>query len=286
MSVDILSVTLRAFAFVTLFQAGGIALFLALQESEPRAAGPPLRRLGILSAQLAAILLIAQYLLEAARMSGELAGMLDPTLQRLLIRSAASVSLFWQLLGLMLIAVGLRRRGSRGSTVGVIGVVILLAPFTLAGHTSTGSRRWLLSPVLLAHLSVVTFWFGALLPLYLISLREPADTSARIVTRFSVLAAWLVPGLFVAGITLAAGLLPNLAALGRPYGLLLMAKLAGYCVLMLFAALNKWRFGPALRSGEREAGRRFRYALAAEYGLIVAVLGVTAVMTTFYSPES
>ena len=286
MTVDILSVTLRAFAFVTLFQAGGIVLFLALQESEPRAAGPSLRRLGILAALLAAILLIAQYLLEAARMSGELAGILDPTLQRLLISSAASVSLSWQLLGLLLIAVGLLRPGARGSTVGIIGVVILLAPFTFVGHTSTGSRRWLLSPVLLAHLSVVTFWFGALLPLYLVSLREPADTSARIVTRFSQLAVWLVPALFIAGITLATGLLPSLAALGRPYGLLLIAKAAGFCVLMLFAALNKWRFGPALRSGERAAGRRFRYSLAAEYGLIVAILIITAVMTTFYSPES
>jgi putative copper export protein len=286
MSVDILSVTLRAFAFVALFQAGGIVVFLALQESEPRAAGPSLRRLGILSALLAAILLITQYLLEAARMSGELAGILDPTLQRLLIGSTASVALSWQLLGLLLIAVSLMRRGARGTAVGVIGVVILLAPFTFVGHTSTSSRRWLLGPVLLAHLSVVTFWFGALLPLYLISLREPAEMSARTVARFSRLATWLVPGLFVAGITLAAGLLPNLAALGRPYGALLITKVAGFCVLMLFAALNKWRFGPALRSGERAAGQRFRYALAAEYGLIVAILGVTAVMTTFYSPES
>jgi putative copper export protein len=285
MPVDILSVILRALAFVTLFQAGGVILFLTLQENEPPATGPRLRRLGILSALLAAILLIAHYLLQAARMSGELAGVLDPALQGMLLHSAASVSLSWQLLGLALIGVGLRRRGTTGSTVGVIGVVMLLAAFTLVGHTSSSPRRWLLTPLLLAHLSVLTFWFGALLPLYLISSREPAETSARIVTLFSVRAVWLVPVIFVAGIILAAGLLPNLAALGRPYGVLLIAKLTGFCVLMVFGALNKWRFGPALRTGKPEAGRRFRYALAAEYGLIVAIFGVTAVMTTFYSPD-
>ena len=285
MSVDTLSVTLRALAFVALFQAGGTVLFLAFHENELPATGRLLRRAGSLSALLAAILLLAQYLLEAARMSGEFAGALDPTLQGLALGSAASVSLSWRLLGLLLITVGLRRRGAE-STLGVIGVVILLAAFTFVGHTSTGVRRWLLSPLLLAHLSVVTFWFGALLPLYLISLREPVETSVRIVMQFSRRAVWLVPGLFIAGLTLAAGLLPNFAALGTPYGVLLIAKVTGFCVLMLFAALNKWRFGPALRTGKPEAGRRFRKALAAEFGLIAVILGVTAVMTTFYSPES
>ena len=165
MSLDILSVILRALAFVTLFQAAGVILFLLLQESEPPAAGPRLRRAGILAALLAAILLIAQYLLQAARMSGELAGVLDPALQVMLLHSAASVALSWQLLGLLLIGLGLHRRGTAGRTVGVIGVAMLLAAFTLVGHTSTSSRRWLLIPLLLAHLSVLTFWFGALLPL-------------------------------------------------------------------------------------------------------------------------
>jgi putative copper resistance protein D len=169
---------------------------------------------------------------------------------------------------------------------GVIGVVILLASFTFVGHTANGAQRWLLSPVLLAHLCFVAFWFGALGPLYLVSAHEPAETSSGVVAQFSARALWLVPALFVAGVVLAAGLLPDLAALRRPYGLLLLTKVTGFCVLMLFAALNRWRFGPALRSGEAAAGRRFRSALVAEYALIVAVLCVTAVMTTFFSPEA
>ena len=286
MAIDILSVSLRALAFVALLQAGGIVLFFALGQPELPATEPALRRIGIFSALLAAIVLVAQYALEAARMSGELGGALDPALQGVVLRSAGSVTLCWRVLGLSLIVAALRRRGVERSLAGAIGVVILLASFTLVGHTANSALRWLLSPVLLAHLCAVAFWFGALVPLYLVSAHEPAETGARVVAQFSARALWLVAALFAAGVVLAAGLLPDLAALRRPYGLLLLAKVTGFCALMLLAALNRWRFGPALRSGEAAAGRRFRSVVAAEYALMVTVLCVTTVMTTFFSPEA
>jgi len=286
MAIDILSVSLRALAFVALLQAGGIVLFFALGQPELPATEPALRRIGIFSALLAAIVLVAQYALEAARMSGELGGALDPALQGVVLRSAGSVTLCWRVLGLSLIVAALRRRGLERSLAGAIGVVILLASFTLVGHTANSALRWLLSPVLLAHLCMVAFWFGALVPLYLVSAHEPAETGARVVAQFSARALWLVAALFAAGVVLAAGLLPDLAALRRPYGLLLLAKVTGFCALMLLAALNRWRFGPALRSGEAAARRRFRSVVAAEYALMVTVLCVTAVMTTFFSPEA
>jgi copper resistance protein D len=286
MAIDILSVSLRALAFVALLQAGGIVLFFALGQPELPATEPALRRIGIFSALLAAIVLVAQYALEAARMSGELGGALDPALQGVVLRSAGSVTLCWRVLGLSLIVAALRRRGVERSLAGAIGVVILLASFTLVGHTAHSALRWLLSPVLLAHLCMVAFWFGALVPLYLVSAHEPAETGARVVAQFSARALWLVAALFAAGVVLAAGLLPDLAALRRPYGLLLLAKVTGFCALMLLAALNRWRFGPALRSGEAAAGRRFRSVVAAEYALMVTVLCITAVMTTFFSPEA
>lgn len=286
MAIDILSVSLRALGLVALLQAGGIVLFFAPGQPELPATEPALRRIGIFSALLAAIVLAAQYALEAARMSGELGGALDSALQGVVLRSAVSVTLSWRVLGLSLIVAALRRRGAERSIAGTIGVVIVLASFTFVGHTANSAQRWLLSPVLLAHLCVVAFWFGALVPLYLVSAHEPAETSARVVAQFSARALWLVPALFVAGIVLAAGLLPDLAALRRPYGLLLLAKVTGFCALMLLAALNRWRLGPALRTGGAAAGRRFRSVVAAEYVLIVAVLCVTAVMTSFFSPEA
>jgi len=283
MPVDTLSVTLRALGFLALFQAAGIALFLALHADQLRATGQALRHLAVLAALIAAVLLVAQYALEAARMSGELGGVMDPTLQGLVLRSTTSVTLSWRLLGLALIAWGVRRGGASAA---LTGIVIFLAAFTFVGHTSNDPRRWLLSPVLLAHLFAVTFWFGARLPLYAGSLREAAEIRARVVEQFSARALWLVPGLLLAGVILATLLLPDLAALRKPYGELLIVKVIGFSVLMLLAALNRWRFAPALRLDDAAAGRRFRATLVAEYGLIAAIVCVTAVLTTFYSPES
>jgi len=285
MLVDVLSVTLRAASFLTLFQAAGIALFLALREEELPNTARALRRIGTVTALIATSLVLAHYLLEAARMSGELGGMLDPTLQGLVMGSAASVTLSWRLLGLLLIVAGLWRTGTGGRTAGVIGAVVLLTSFTFIGHTSKGALRWLLSPLLLTHLSVMAFWFGALLPLYLVSSREPPETAAWVVQRFSARAVWLVPVFLLAGLGLAAALLPHLAALHRPYGELLVAKVVGFGALMPLATLNRWRFGPALRRGGLAAGRRFRYVVATEFTLLAAILCVTAVMTTFYSPD-
>ena len=71
MSVDVLSGTLRALSFLTLFQAAGIALFFALCEQELPNTQLALRRVGSGAALIAGAFLIAQYLLEAGRMSGE-----------------------------------------------------------------------------------------------------------------------------------------------------------------------------------------------------------------------
>jgi putative copper export protein len=286
MPVEVLSVTLRALSFLTLFQAAGIALFLAFREQELPNSERSLRRIGTLAALIAAALLIAHYLLEAARMGGELGGMVDPTLQGMVMRSAVGVTLSWRLLGLLLIVGGLRRAASDGRTAAVIGVVVLLASFTFVGHTSTHALRWLLSPLLLVHLCVVAFWYGALLPLYLISSLETPQTAGGVVREFSERAIWLVPTLLLAGLALATVLLPNLAALQRPYGELLIAKVVGFCALMPLAALNRSRLGPALERGEPLAARRFRRVVVAEFALLATILCVTAALTTFYSPEA
>jgi putative copper resistance protein D len=108
---------------------------------------------------------------------------------------------------------------------------------------------------------------------------------ARVVAVFSAVAFWLVPLILVAGVALAALLLPDFAALRQPYGELLIVKGALFAVLLGCAALNKWRLGPALGSGDLQAGQRFRRVVISEYVIMVVVLAVTAVMTTFFSPE-
>jgi putative copper export protein len=78
----------------------------------------------------------------------------------------------------------------------------------------------------------------------------------------------------------------HLSALSEPYGELLIAKVIGFALLMGLAAANKWRLGPALVHGAVQSGRWFRRSAAVEYVLIAAVLTLTAVMTSFFSPEA
>jgi len=281
--VDALSVVLRALSFLALFQAAGIAIFLAFFSRELQTSAAGIRRIGVIAGWIALPLVVAHYALEPARMAGELAGMMDPMYRRMVTASSLSMVLALRVIGLALVLIGLRAQVTKA--FGVIGAALIGASFAFMGHTTTHANRWLLDAMLLVHLLVVAFWFGALLPLYRISAQEPAEVAGRIVDEFSRRAIWLVPGLFVAGVILAASILPSVASLSTTYGELVLTKVGGFSVLLILATLNKWTYGPALAKGDLAAGRGFRRSVRAEYVIIAAVLCVTAVMTTFYSPD-
>jgi putative copper resistance protein D len=283
---DVLSVILRALSFVLLFQAAGVAIFVAIFGRRLASSRGAVRRLGQAAAIAAIVLVAAHYALEAARMAGEMSGMWDATLQGIEWNSPARAALICRLLGLLLIAVGLQGASARGTIVAVGGAVLATGAFTLTGHTSVSVHRGALATLLILHLLVVAFWFGALWPLYLASLRETPARASDIIDRFTAAATWLVPLILLAGIVMAVLLLPNLSALSEPYGKLLIAKAAGFALLMGLAAANKWRLGPALVHGTVQSGWWFRRSVAAEFVLIAAVLTITAVMTSFFSPEA
>jgi len=310
--VDIASAVLRALSFVLQLQAAGTVFFAAAFGPALTISLASVRSLARGTAIAAVIVTAAHYFFEAARMAGDVSGMLDTSLQNMAWNSSMGGAFSVRELGLLLVIAGmqttsvrltadrffkastamspsywLKRLSSRGFTIaGVTGAVLVAVSFTLAGHTSTSPWRWLLAPLLLAHLLIIAFWFGSLGPLYLVTLREARDRSARVVGLFSAAALWLVPLILVAGVAMAVLLLPNVAALRQPYGELVIAKGALFAVLLGLAAFNKWRFGPALGGGDLLAGRVFRGMVLAEYSLIVLVLAVTAVMTTFFSPDA
>ena len=93
---------------------------------------------------------------------------------------------------------------------------------------------------------------------------------------FSSIAGPLVPCIAVAGLVMALILMPDLKSWTSNYGVLVLAKLGAFALLMLLAAWNRWRALPASRSLQR--------VIAIEYILIIAVLATTAVLTSFNSP--
>jgi putative copper export protein len=282
MSPDVLSVLLQALSFVALLQAAGIAAFVALFSRYLVGAGDGVRRLGAWSAAAAVPLLAAQQGLEPARMSGEFSGILDSSLQRIMLGSPIAVAFGARVLGLAMIAAGLLRGGHTAQGVAAAGSLPVAASFALMGHTAVHPSRLLLGPALAAHVLVAAFWLGAIPALYLATLRETADLAARLIEAFSRVAVWVVPLLAVAGVVMALVLVPRIAVFSHPYGWLLLGKITGFAVLMGLAAANRWRLGPAVARGTTQA---FRLSLAAEYALIVGVLAATALMTSLYSPE-
>jgi putative copper resistance protein D len=283
---DVLSVILRALSFVMLFQAAGVAIFVAVFGRRLASSGEPVRRLGRATAIFAMVLVAGHYAIEAARMAGEMSGLWDPALQAMAWNSSARAALIGRLLGLALIAIGLLGTSVRGTLVALGGAVLATGAFTLTGHTSVSVHRGVMTALLMLHLLVLAFWFGALWPLCIATLRETPARAADIIDRFTAVATWLVPVILLAGLVMAVLLLPSLSALREPYGELLIAKVFGFALLMGLAAANKWRLAPALVSGTAQSGRWFRRSVAAEFVLIAAVLTVTAVMTSFFSPET
>lgn len=288
MSPDSLSVIAHAGGYLGLLQAAGAVLFLRQFGGALDASLRSVRNLGVVSALVTIPWIAAHLLLDAARMAGEYHGMMDAELLHLALYSGSGAAHVLQLAGLVLIGVGLRRaprqRGP-GSTAAGVGAALAILAFPLTGHTSAHAMRALLAPLLALHVGLVAFWLGALVPLLLALWQEPSATAAALLRRFSASAGWLVPLIPAAGIAMALVLIPDAAALRKPYGLLLAAKLAGFGLLMGLAALNRWRWVPMLATDAAPARTALRRSVIAECLLIAAVLAVTATLTTFYSPE-
>ncbi len=285
LATDALVVGLRALLFVALFQAAGAAIFRALFGkglSAPVASR--VRRLARMSAFAALVLTVLYVVLSPARLAGSFDGVLDASLQSLMLGSSAGKANIVRAVGLALLAIGLGRDDKLGRIVSAAGIGLALISFLLMGHTSVHAWRWLLAPLLLVHLVVVAGWFGALVPLSWIARDEPAGRAATLIATFSTVAAWTVPLIFVCGLIIAAVFIGSVAGLFTVYGALIAAKILGFAVLMALAAANKWRFGPAIAQQAAGAAGRFVRTATAEAALIAAILVTTAVLTSLFAP--
>src|SRR6267378_5384012 len=164
--LDVVCVALRAVSFVLLFQAAGAALFAV---AFGRSLQGSIRAPGQAAALAAIVAVAGHYVLEPARMAGEVSGVFDASLQSMVWSSSSGTAFVLRIVGLALIVVGLGRATGWFAGIGVVGAVMAVVSFMLTGHTSTHPYRWLLAPLLLIHLLIVAFWLGALWPLYLVS---------------------------------------------------------------------------------------------------------------------
>jgi putative copper export protein len=285
LAADSVVLALRALSYVAIFQAAGNALFLDLFGA--RLSTPVeerVRTLARISAIAALCLSVLHYVLTPARMAGNLGATFDPSLSELLRESDAGSAHIVRIVGLAVLFLSLDRRTRLNTIATRASLALTVVSFALMGHTVIHPLRWLLAPLLLVHVAVAAFWFGALWPLHEVAARETAERGGAAIAEYSRLAIRLVPWVLICGVAIAVVLIRSVAELATAYGAMVLGKTAAFGVLMYLAALNRRRYANGVGVAATDAARAFQRTAIAEWGLLAAVLVATALMTALYAP--
>ncbi|WP_299734104.1 CopD family protein [uncultured Tateyamaria sp.] len=239
------------------------------------------RNVAVIAALVGLAVLALRFGIRAARISGMgLPGAVDPMMLGFVWDSPLGAAAIWRGAGELLVVASLIR-GIAGLSAGLIGALMIAVSYTFVGH-SLGDPRWLLVSLLTLHLLAAAFWIGALFPLRH-AVGQPEG--ARLLHRFGNVASFTVAMLVTVGLIFAwlmTGSLSNL--ISTAYGWTLLAKLGVVTGLMALAALNKWRFVPALASGAPAAMPHLRRSIQIEAVAVVLILLATATLTSITTP--
>ena len=213
-------------------------------------------------------------------MTGDASGMTDPEMLGLLWQTPVRTAALLQLSGLILILSGLRIPAI-GLAIAAAGSALALWSFTRIGHIADTGSFWL-QLLLVLHLASGAFWVGVFSPLRaLTETQGNLSRAASLGDRFGRIAVVTVPVQIAAGIAMAWFLLGDLSSLvTTDYGLTLLAKVGTVAGLLTAAAVNKLRFVPALRRGDRNAAAGLRRSIAVEWIVFLLILLATAALTT------
>lgn len=286
LAADSVVLTLRALSFVAIFQAVGNALFLDVFGARLSAqVEERVRTLARIVAVAALCLAVLHYVLTPARMAGNLGATFDSSLSELLRESDAGTAHIVRIIGLAVLFLSLDRRTRLNTIAMRAAAALAIVSFALMGHTVIHPLRWLLAPLLLVHVAVAAFWFGALWPLREVAAREPAERAAVVLAEYSRLAIRLVPWVLICGALIALVFIRSVAELATGYGALVLGKTAAFGVLMYLAASNRRRYGPGIAAAMADALRGFQRTAVAEWSVLAVVLVATALMTALFAPE-
>lgn len=216
-------------------------------------------------------------------LSGEWLGITNWNMTWTILTSREGLSLAIRLSGLCIVLLLCQRK-----TLGWLLIPLLAGAFALpvslgvVGHASELALQtgWIPQAMIYLHLFAVTFWLGALWPLYRITLGSDTDKVGLVMDKFGKLAVFVVAILAGVGFSLLAQLLGSLNLLWESsYGKFILWKLLGVSCLLIFAAVNKLRLTPALLIGDASVIRRLRKSILTEILIAGFILLVTASMT-------
>jgi putative copper export protein/mono/diheme cytochrome c family protein len=152
------------------------------------------------------------------------------------------------------------------------------------GHSHAASMQD--GPVLLLlcdalHLLGAGAWLGGLLPLLLLVRHAPPRAGAMAARWFSPLGKACIAALVISALYQGWVLVASIPGLiGTAYGVVVLAKLALFGVLLGFAAANRYRFAPALLGAAPEPARAILVrSIALQSGFAVAIVLAAATLS-------
>lgn len=180
---------------------------------------------------------------------------------------------------------------STGYTAGLLtrllsggGALIAIVGLASSGHAATANI--LLSPVFMLHTLMAGLWFGALWVLLPLTSRGPDETTVQVLKQFSRRASIIVIVLLGCAAILGWYQLGSVSALFESdYGNWLLLKTGLVSLVLILAALNRWRFTPALEHGVPHARSRLFGAIRIEVAVMAIVIAVTTLLASTPPPD-
>jgi putative copper export protein len=230
--------------------------------------------------RVAAVAVIALSLAAAALLFIRLGGAFDQPTFSAVFSSGPGAALALQIAGAALLLAPADEDLS-GHLWRMTGALTMTASVVFNGHAAA------LTPtaglVAMIHVTAASWWVGSLWVLRRTCVEADRDAMVRVVLKFSWLAVFIVAGLILAGVVLIIALIDfSSSPWLTDYVLTLALKLAFVAVVLMLAAYNKFQLTPRL---PREAAR-LRRSIHVELMVIACVLVTTAVLTTYFAPES
>ena len=277
---ELASITVKFALYFSIFTAAGTVftgLIFKLND---------VRKFAAIFASIGLFITLLSFSLQGAVLTGNLSGMVDRDMLKLLWDIPASNAFKYRLVGLFVLIFGIMM-GRHGLILSVLGGIIALWSFTRIGHVPT-QKMLVLEISLLAHLLAAAFWIGILMPLHRLSINtETIQQAADLGYNFGVIAAITVPIMILIGVYMSYILLGSFASLiGSEYGRTLLIKITLVAGLLAIAATNKLRFVPALKRGDRMALIHFNKSIKLEWAIFMLIFASTATLTSIFAIPS
>lgn len=165
----------------------------------------------------------------------------------------------------------------------VLVVVAISWSFLSMGHGSDAS--WWGKIALLTHLLVGWLWFGSLNSLRKLATAVPVPQAQAIMRRFGAHMSIAVPLLLIAGGVMyrsATGQwIPNFPL--TTYDFVLFTKLSFVILILLIAALHKFKFVAEMNN--KDSAKRLKNSIAIEMMLAIVILVVALALSSSFSPN-